>query len=1498
MTLRKKPSFVGLTGCFLLFTFIANCPAPAEGQAVVQGVRMSPATPVQQAAPTTPVAPSQATPGTPDAATAEAKEESPEDKLVTALLAAKFDRTTQAVLKAWSQQKKKEKKAKEEEKKQATATVANYFDGLAVLAFEEKPKFKAKDPIVITLGEQTVEATILNIDDKKVVAQFAKPKPEKKAPAKDTTSEKSQDEAKPAEGDSKTEPKETGEAQPSTDSQATDAGTSESENKSSDDENSEPTETEKTKAAPETDGEAKEKSNAPEATIDADPKWLELNSGDQVSVTKKVTEDKSKQADEENKKKVEAFVRNVTMGEWDQVKTFLKTLKSENADKVYAHVLKSLAVAKFELPEGVPKELAQQVLAQMRQGNQKPINFLTPEDILQLTEAAPNPIQLVVKKPKSEEGGEAASNDGPKLPPGVELPPGVTIDQIPPEALAQMQAAAAQNGTPTAPGAENKAEISHIRALATLIDRANDEGHDFNMFIAQLKSGTTHFGIDERMKQLTTADMLMKGGLIEHVEAFLPSLEDEATQKDIEALKIWSSLALRQHSTKKVADWLEKAWQINQWIVGLEDVEKADRDRALTKLIELSPKVDKELGQTWLNSSFTEEPERGKQILSNLGSQSATMAKQAANVSTSQRLKLLRLQNKAVENLLEVSPEKASDWAQAMTLLAQNWLTEAETGLKYSKQNSRREYMQIDMYGNYYWVDENQWAQRYGGRRNPQPIKLGDLLETMPSEAWRKHVSPSLHTQLRKVTANLHLRINEEDEAFPYIEKIAEDHPEIARDLIHEFLRIWTRNHDPNTDKRQRNPYIYFYGFDQKAEAIPLTRSKQERNLAELSKWVDRIRKLNLEDIDEDLLANAFTTCHSSAEVFRIKAVKSVFGELGELKPETIAAIAQKMRVNLSGQWRDIRNQEQKQTNRREPEVQKEVLRGYDVGMKMVDEALASDQDSWHLHLAKACLMFDQNAYSQTVQKSSEFSDKRDLAFEQFELAASKYGDIATTLEEKDQSTDVYDYWFYAALGACDLGKITDKTVPDLRQYPKIREAILGLPGVLAEKHMAKVANNMFTRMSPIKPEIKFRYLRGGFVVVGDHPRAWEATNLYDYYKDLVSEIKLDVQVDGSEDVGHSQPFGVYVNLLHTSEIERESGGFQKYVQNQNNMPYAFNYGRPTEDYRDKFTDAVGQALEKHYEVLNVTFVGADAMQSIPAPEEGWRLTPYAYLLLKPRGSEIDRIAPLKLDLDFLDTSGYVVIPIESPAIVIDASNENGEDRPIADLQVTQTLDERQADEGKLVLEVSASAKGLVPELEDILDINQADFEVVSIDDQGVLPTSFDKESNQVQILSDRSWTVEYKAKEGSKNLTNFSFSNLALEDAGTKFQRYEDADLVEVTQTVALEKNYDSFSWNFLYWLIPLIVLGLVGVAALIFATNQPKQVEEARFNIPEDINPFTVLTLLKDIKRRNGISSEQAIKLEDSINRVEQYYFGKDDAEMSDDLEKLAKDWVGQAR
>ena len=58
---------------------------------------------------------------------------------------------------------------------------------------------------------------------------------------------------------------------------------------------------------------------------------------------------------------------------------------------------------------------------------------------------------------------------------------------------------------------------------------------------------------------------------------------------------------------------------------------------------------------------------------------------------------------------------------------------------------------------------------------------------------------------------------------------------------------------------------------------------------------------------------------------------------------------------------------------------------------------------------------------------------------------------------------------------------------------------------------------------------------------------------------------------------------------------------------------------------------------------------------------------------MKPKGPQVDKIPPLRIDLDFLDTSGYVVMPVESPAVPIDARDAKGDSRPVDKLVVRRT---------------------------------------------------------------------------------------------------------------------------------------------------------------------------------------------------------------------------------
>jgi hypothetical protein len=458
-----------------------------------------------------------------------------------------------------------------------------------------------------------------------------------------------------------------------------------------------------------------------------------------------------------------------------------------------------------------------------------------------------------------------------------------------------------------------------------------------------------------------------------------------------------------------------------------------------------------------------------------------------------------------------------------------------------------------------------------------------------------------------------------------------------------------------------------------------------------------------------------------------------------------------------------------------------------------------------------------------------------------------------------------------------------------------------GLPGEGADRHAELFANALFTRMSAANPGVKYRYVSTGLQIVGDHERAAEAREVLDYYEDLVTEIRLETRIDGPDRVGHGEPFGLAVDIRHTREIEREAGGFSKYLVNQNDMSYGWNYGRPTENYRDKFEDGVREALGEHFEIVSITFNHPDT-HSVADEEYGWRVTPYAYVLLKARLPEVDRVPPLHLDLDFLDTSGYAVLPVTSSPLPIDAQGRGA--RPYRELHIAQTLDERQADTGRLLLEVKASAIGLVPPLEELLDLSPPGFEIASITDQGVSVSEFDKESGGGEVLSSRTFDVALAAADGQQALpTTFTFGTARGETTEMLYQRYVDADLAAVEPVVSLEQRYGERS------LLPYLgwggaLLALAGSCAWLIARARAGRghvVHQARFGVPEQVSPFTVLGLLRAIDAHNGVSSGERGELQAQIVALEAHYFDEkvqtDAGQEQPDLRAIAERWVGVA-
>ena len=398
--------------------------------------------------------------------------------------------------------------------------------------------------------------------------------------------------------------------------------------------------------------------------------------------------------------------------------------------------------------------------------------------------------------------------------------------------------------------------------------------------------------------------------------------------------------------------------------------------------------------------------------------------------------------------------------------------------------------------------------------------------------------------------------------------------------------------------------------------------------------------------------------------------------------------------------------------------------------------------------MALASVELDETNFANEQAKDPAFTSKREATFARLARAAELYARALPSLDESKQSAEAHQTWFYASLGASDLEAVRHEHQPAAKQWPLIKAAIDALPGEAAARHRDLFANALTTRMSAVQPELKHRYLGAGLQIVGDSERSRQARDLFAYYDDIAGEIRLDVKIDGTDTVGHAEPFGVFINLRHTKAIERESGGFQRYLQNQNNQVGFYNFGRPMENYRDKFEEAARQALDESFDVVAMTF-HSDKVQSRGDAEDGWRVTPYAYALLRPKGPQVDAIPSLKINMDFLDTSGYVILPIESPRVPIDARPAQGSPRPMTEVEVRQILDERKADQGELGLEIKATAHGVLPPVATLVDLRPSEWEVVRGEDEGVKIVQLDAEADENSVVCERLWTVALKAKPG-----------------------------------------------------------------------------------------------------------------------------------------------------
>jgi hypothetical protein len=331
------------------------------------------------------------------------------------------------------------------------------------------------------------------------------------------------------------------------------------------------------------------------------------------------------------------------------------------------------------------------------------------------------------------------------------------------------------------------------------------------------------------------------------------------------------------------------------------------------------------------------------------------------------------------------------------------------------------------------------------------------------------------------------------------------------------------------------------------------------------------------------------------------------------------------------------------------------------------------------------------------------------------------------------------------------------------------------------------------------------------------------------------------------------------------------------------------------EDYRDKFEEYVRQVMSENFEVLSVTFQVPE-VKSRPTNEEGWRLTPYAYLLLKSRGPEVDKVPAVKVDFDFLDVTGYSILPVESPALAI-ASNGTPQPRPARDVNVTQILDERRNQEGKLIVEIKATANGLVPDFEQLFATWSPENFEMSVEDQGVSVSRFNPDVDDNVVSSDRTWLVTLTAKEGTMEAPQqFAFPTPDYPVNEVVYQRYKDADLEMVEATVGLAGRYVEPDYSRYWWSAAAAALCGLGLVSLLIGWKMRTPQPVATISgVPEQWTPFTALAVLERLHESAGLAPGQQQQIRESMQQLESYYFrNQRHVSAPPDVNRIMQPWL----
>ncbi|MBY0111826.1 MAG: hypothetical protein K2Y21_03315 [Phycisphaerales bacterium] len=929
----------------------------------------------------------------------------------------------------------------------------------------------------------------------------------------------------------------------------------------------------------------------------------------------------------------------------------------------------------------------------------------------------------------------------------------------------------------------------HVKSLATMLKAAANK-HGTSVLLSRLLAGTPKFPRDGVQRDLSV-QLLEGADLAAEAKEVLPPLEPAVARGDVIVMlahaKALDVLATRSADGPEADKNRREAFDLFSKVSRTENATAEQVKESIERAIDLMPALPRSLVSPWLAGLFT-DPRLTRLTAEILAIEASRLAD--PNVTPAERAAKTVSLASAVEAMLSSPDRREADLAVPLRILAGAISQQFENA-------------------------SQRGASRYAGSV-ASSVSKSALLRAAPSAAWIGALDASVSARVAQATISLAISDRNLDVAVTTLRVAAKRDRKDASALAEHLLRSWATSLSNDQAEFENYPYSWMYRYGSNTS----TRGEQQRKLASLREVIEILSGLGVDAKQLAPTVEVFRACHANDEIYQRDDIAMVFGNIDTIPVLTACDLADSLRDSVLRYWTSKMSPPASYTSvtkKKTPPPPAEMLRvieaGYNAALELIESARKRSPGFWRVDAVGASVAYDRLRLMQRLGKLPPGKELEILAtaFASFEQAARSYKD-ALLRTEQVESPDIFSRWFRAALGASDSSALRVEDLPEegpegQAQFVRIRSAIAALPEDIANRHIASFAEEINSKMPNVPSEVKPRFVSAALQVIADHPSGAPLVRLARLYDDYAkNDVRLRLTIDGTERVEKGKPFAVLLSLRYTTAVERGQGGFSQYLMNQN---WGY-YGSSDRRNRDNLELEIRRAFSKGFDLQGISWYepSLPGEAVVEDGQQGWLQKPLALVFAAPKDEAVDRLPQVKMQLYFPDTSGEVTAVLTSNTEPLTISKESVP-RPRTDLAVIQTLDTRNIQDSKdphVILEVSAKARGVVPEIADLLPGIEKSLPGYKVKPETLAPKpllfedpttpqptwkspieeeepqSPDPTLHAVRPVVERLWQIRFDRESGAAP-ERFTFATLAAGLEGKLANRsYTDTDLVPVT--------------------------------------------------------------------------------------------------------------------